>query len=83
MSVGTTHLTDFLLGLTECESFRLSEVVGEKDTVMLRVRDRVVRRSRGEEVGGDKFGALMHELVERVLAVRSCRTPDNWLIVEL
>ena len=37
----------------------LGEVVGEQDTVVLRVRDRVVRRRGCEEVARDELRALV------------------------
>ena len=57
----------------------LGEVVGEQDAVVQRVADRVVRRRGREEVGRDELRALVHELVERMLAVRSGGTPDDRL----
>lgn len=42
-------------------------------------RERVVSRGGGDEVSGDDLRALMNELVEGVLAVGSCCTPDDWL----
>jgi hypothetical protein len=41
--------------------------------------ERVMRCARCDEVGGDKFGALMDKLVERVLPVGACGPPKNWL----
>jgi hypothetical protein len=41
--------------------------------------DRVVRRGGGEEVSGNKLGALMYELVEGVLAVCTSSAPDDRL----
>ena len=58
------YLTDFLLGLAERERFRLSEEVGEQDTMVLRVGNRAVGSSQGEEVGGDELRALVDKLVE-------------------
>ena len=57
-----------------------SEEVGEQDTMVLRVGDRAVGSSQGEEVGGDEFCALVHELVERVLTVRASGSPDDGLL---
>ena len=53
--------------------------VAEQDAVVLRARDRVVRRRGREEVGGDELRALVHELVERVLPIRARRAPDDRL----
>ena len=74
-----THLADLVLGLAERERLGLREEVGEQDAVVLRARDRVVRRRGREEVGGDELRALVHELVERVLPVRARRAPDDRL----
>lgn len=51
--------------------------------MVLGVGDGVVGRGGGEEVGGDEFCALVHELVERVLAVGTCCTPDDRLLTKL
>lgn len=37
----------------------------------------VVSSSGGNKVGGDEFGALVNELVERVLAVGTGSTPQD------
>lgn len=76
-------LADLLLRLAECERLGLSEEVGEEDAVVLGVGDGVVSRGGGEEVGGDELCALVHELVERVLAVGTCCTPDDRLLTSL
>ena len=57
----------------------MCEEVGEQDAVVLRARDRVVRRRGREEVARDELRALVHELVERVLAVGAGRAPDDRL----
>ena len=57
-------LAHLFLSLTERERLGLREEVREQDSVVLRVRDRVVRRRRREEVGRDELRALVHELVE-------------------
>ena len=72
-------LADLLLGLTERERLGLREVVGEEDAVVEGVADGVLGGGGGEEIGGDELGALVHELVERVLAVRACCSPDDRL----
>lgn len=59
-----TDLADLLLGLAEGQSLGLSEEVAEEDAVVLRVRNRVVRRRRCQEVSRDELRALVHELVE-------------------
>ena len=67
------------LSLTESQRLRLGEEVAEQDAVMLRVRDRIVRSCGGYKVCGDKFGTLVHQLVEGMLPVCTGSTPDNWL----
>ena len=76
------HLAHVRLGLAECERLWLSEEVGQEDTVVLRVGDGVERRRGCQEVGRDDLGALMHELIERVLAVSARCAPDDGLQVE-
>ena len=41
--------------------------------------DRVVGGRRCDEIGRDEFGALVYELVERVLTVGTSCTPDDGL----
>ena len=48
---------------------------------MLGMLDGVMRGSGGEEVCGDELGALVHELVEGVLAVGPGCAPDDGLCV--
>jgi hypothetical protein len=83
ISDNRTHLTNGLLSLSKCQSLGLGKKVGEEDTMVSRagagLGERVVRCGGGDKVGGDDFGALVHELVERVLAVGSGRTPDDGL----
>src|SRR3954471_4810585 len=43
----------------------------------------IVSLNRGEKITGDKFGALMNQLVEGVLTVGSRFTPDNWAGAEV
>lgn len=50
--------------------------------MVLRVRDGVVRRCGGDEVCGNELGALVHELVEGVLAICAGGTPDDGLFGE-
>ena len=47
--------------------------------MVLGVTNRIVGGCGGEEVSGDELCTLMDELVERVLAVGTCRTPDDGL----
>lgn len=72
-------LPHLLLRLTKRQRLGLREEVREEDTVVLRVANGVVSGSGGEEVGGDELGALVHELVEGVLAVGASRAPDDRL----
>ena len=57
-------LTDLFFSLTKSKRLRLSEEVGEEDTVMFGVCDGVVSGCGGEEVCWDEFRALVDELVE-------------------
>lgn len=41
----------------------------------------VVRLSRGYEIGGNKSGPLVDELVERVLSICARFTPNYWASV--
>ena len=74
-----TDLADLILSLSERQSFGLSEEVAQQDAVVLRVGDGVVGGGRGDEVGRDQLRSLVHELVERVLAVGPGRAPDDGL----
>ena len=47
--------------------------------MMLRVLDGIMCGGRGNKIGRDKFRALMNELVERVLTIRTSRSPDDRL----
>ena len=58
------YIADLILRLTEGQRLRLSEEVGEEDTVVFGVGDGVVGRCGGEEVCWDEFRALVDELVE-------------------
>src|SRR5215471_2282120 len=46
--------------------------------------ERIEGLAEADEITGDELGPLMYQLVERVLAVRSRLTPDDWprLIVD-
>jgi hypothetical protein len=57
----------------------LGEKVGKKDTMMFRIIDGIVCGGGSKKVGRDEFGALVNKLVERMLAVRTGRSPDNRL----
>ena len=48
----------------------MSEEVGKKNTVVLGMRQGVMRRSGGNKVGRDELRALVHELVERMLTLQ-------------
>ena len=75
----TTHLPYLFLCLSKRERFWLRKEVTQQNPVMLRIRDRIVRRRRSNEVCRDEFGALVYELIERVLAVRASSAPDDRL----
>ena len=57
----------------------MGKEVGEEDAVVEGVTDRVQGGGRGDEIGGNELGSLVHKLVERVLTVGSCGTPDDRL----
>jgi len=61
-------LGDLLFSLAERERFGLGKEVGQEDPVVETAADRVLRLDRRQEVGRDELGALVDELVERVLA---------------
>lgn len=76
----SSHLFPHLfLRLSECQSLRLSEEVGQEDPMVLRVMDGIVGRGRGDEVSRNDLGSLMKELIERVLSVRARCTPNDRL----
>jgi hypothetical protein len=55
----------------------LGEEVGKQDLVVKVVSDGVVALGRGDEVAGNEPGALVDQLVERVLSVGPGLAPDN------
>ena len=67
--IGGTLGADILRGLANHEGLGLSEVVGGKHLLVLVVLDGVVRLGGQDEVGRNELGALVQELVERVLGV--------------
>ena len=72
-------LAEFFLslgeGLTVHQSFRLSKEVREELLVM--IADLVVAVCRSDEVARNHLGALVNELVEGVLAVRTRFAPED------
>ena len=78
-----TRLADLLLGLSKRQSLGLGEEVTEEDAVVARalasLGEGVVGGSRSDKVSRNDLGSLVHELVERVLAVGSSCTPDDGL----
>ncbi|KAI3477404.1 hypothetical protein L1887_60923 [Cichorium endivia] len=66
---------DLGLGLAKGEGLGLCEEVGEEDLVVL--AERVLGLDGGDKVAGDELGALVDELIEGVLAVGACLTPDD------
>lgn len=73
------YLPDILLGLAKRQSLWLSEEVTQQDSVVVGavLVERVVARCGRDEVRGDQLGALMDELVERMLAVGSRSSPQD------
>ena len=63
------------LGLPFHQRLGLRQEVRQEDRVML--AERVVRLDRRDKVAGDKFGSLVDELIERVLAVGARLAPDD------
>ncbi|KAG5457635.1 MAG: hypothetical protein BJ554DRAFT_2295, partial [Olpidium bornovanus] len=63
--------------LSQHEGFGLREEVREQNGVVEAAGDRVVRSDGGDEVTRDELGALVDQLVERVLAVRAGLAPDD------
>lgn len=57
-------LPNLFLGLSEGQSLRLSEEIGEEDTVVEGVTDRVKGGGRGNEIGRNQLGTLVNKLVE-------------------
>ena len=47
--------------------------------MMFRIIDRIVCGGGSNKVGRDEFGALVNKLVERMLTVRTGRSPDDRL----
>lgn len=70
LSLLSQFLTNSLFVLSECECFRLSEEVGEEDSVVETVSDRVLSFDRSEEIGRNELGTLVDELVESVLSCK-------------
>ena len=66
---------DFLFCFAKGKCLSLSKEVGEQDIVM--VSNWVLRLNRREEIAWDEFGSLVDQLVEGVLAIGACLTPDD------
>lgn len=47
--------------------------------MVFRAGDGVVRGGRGDKISRDNFSALVDELVEGVLAIGTCCTPNDGL----
>jgi hypothetical protein len=75
------NLLDLLFRLAECESLGLSEIIREKDAVMLISANGIERVCWGQEICGDELCTLVNKLIERVLSVRPCGSPQNGLYV--
>ena len=75
--VGGTLCADILRSLADHEGLSLGEVVGGEHLLVLVVLDGVVRLGGEDEVGGDELGALVEELVERVLCVGGGLTKED------
>ena len=71
------------LALAEGQGLGLGEVVGQQLGMV--IADGVVADGRGQEIARDQLGALVHQLVEGVLAVGARLTPDDGagLVVDL
>lgn len=78
-SIWSQLFLDLLLGLSKGQGLGLSEEIGEEDAVVEGVTDRVEGSRRSDEISWDQLGALVNELVERVLTVGSSSTPDDRL----
>eukprot|EP00756_Hemistasia_phaeocysticola_P006610 Hpha_TRINITY_DN13917_c0_g2::TRINITY_DN13917_c0_g2_i1::g.35451::m.35451 len=70
-------LLSLLVGLALHQRLGLGDKVGHQHTVVEVVRDRVVRAEGADEVARDDLGALVDELVERVLPVSARLAPDD------
>ena len=81
--VGRALGLDFLGRLAEGQRLGLGEDVGQQDVVV--PAERIERLAEGDEVAGDQPGALMDQLVERVLAVGARLAPVDraGLVVDL
>ena len=67
--LGRALALDLLRRLAHHQRLRLGEEVGREHALVLAAFDWVVRFHREDEVCGDELGALVEELVERVLGV--------------
>lgn len=74
-----THLPHILLSLPKRQRLRLGKEIAQKNPMMIRTElsEGIMARSRRDKVRRDELGALVHELVERVLAIRSRGPPQN------
>ena len=78
-SVRPQLLPNLLLCLSEGQRLGLSEEIGEENTVVEGVTDRVEGGGGSDEIGRDQLGSLVNKLIERVLTIGSGSTPDDGL----
>src|SRR5690606_35377124 len=72
----TVFLLYYLAAFTERQRFGLCEEVRQQ--LRMVVTQRIMGDSRGDEIARYHFGALVNQLVERVLTVGARLAPDDW-----
>lgn len=75
--VGSTLSLDFIWGLADHKSLSLCEEIGGEHLLVLVLFDGVVALSSQDEISGNELGALVEELVERVLGVGGWLTKQD------
>src|ERR1700722_978464 len=81
--IGRAFRPDLIRGLAKSQCFRLREHVGDQHVVMS--AQRVERPDESDEIAGYEARTLMHQLIERMLAVGTRLSPKNWpsIVIDL
>src|SRR3984885_1550502 len=81
--IGRALRPDLIRGLAKSQRLRLREYIGNQHVVMS--AQRVERPGESDEIAGYETRTLMHQLIERMLAVGTRLSPKNWssIVIDL